>query len=135
MNPCNFAVTIGRLTKDPAIFNNSDGSKKVLLTIAAQDNFKGKDGSRGAQFVSIEALVRADKKDLGAYGYMHKGDLVNIQSSIRTNNYKDKNGEDVFSQVLFAESTTLLEGKNVTNARKAKNAVETEAEAEATPEV
>lgn len=121
INPSNFAVTIGRLTDDVKVFENSDGSKKIRFTVAASDNYKGKDGQRGSQFIPLEAFIGAGK-DLGVYGRMHKGDQVEIMSSIRNNNYTDKAGNPVYGLSIFVEQVNLLESKTVTDARAAANA-------------
>lgn len=120
----NHGVAIGRLSKDVTVFKNKDGSCKVMLTLAVQDNFTSKDGKKNSQFISLEGFIRADKaKDNnGVYDHMHKGDMIGVEYSVRTNNY-EKNGETVYGQVLFIEAVDLMESKRTTDARQAKNAV------------
>lgn len=104
----NMGIAIGRLTKDPVVFPNKDGSKKVMITLAVQDNYKAADGTRGTQFIALEAFVSNKNTGKSVYDYMHKGDKVGVEYTVRTNNYKDsKTGEDVYSQVLFIQSADL----------------------------
>lgn len=117
----NFGTVIGRLTRDVAVFPNKDGSRKVMVNVAVQDNYTGKDGKKGSQFIALEGFIRSDKKDNGVYDHMHKGDLVGIGFSVRNNNYTDKNNQNVYSQILFIENVDLMESKNVTDARQQKN--------------
>lgn len=117
----NNGTIIGRPTKDPVIFTNKDGSRKVMLSIAVQDNYTGKDGKKNTQFVSLEGFVRADKPNNGVYDIIHEGDLIGVEFSVRSNNYQ-KNGEMVYSQVLFIEGIDLLESKVITDARQARKA-------------
>lgn len=131
-NISNYGQVIGRLTKDVKIFTNSDGSRKVNLTVAAQDNFKsGKEQTKQTRFVPLEGFIRADKQGNGVYDLMSQGDLVAVQYSVRNNNYTDKNGNPVYGIVLNIEDVQLMESKSVTDARKAnKVAAAVAAEAE-----
>ena len=94
----NFGVVEGRLVREPAIFQNSDGSKKIKFTVAAQDNYKSTtpDGKKekGSQIINLEAFVPAGR-DKTVYDLMHKGDMIGAQFSVRTNNY-EKNGELIY---------------------------------------
>lgn len=116
MNQRNFGILEGRLTREPAIWTNDDGSRKIAMTIAVRDNFLS-GGERKSQFPSVEAYIPASKADNGVYDHMHKGDMVGIQYSLRTNSYKDKNGEDVYNTVIFVENVDLKESKATTDAR------------------
>lgn len=130
MNIRNFGIVKGRLTKDLVVFTNTDGSKKIMLTIAAQDNFKNKDGQRDSQFISLEAFVPAGQKNNGVFDYMEKGTEVAVEYTVRTNNYTDKNGEMVYGQVLFVQSVDLEETKASAEARRAAQAAKESTPAE-----
>ena len=106
INMKNCGTAIGRLTKDPVVFGNKDGSQKVMITLAVQDTYKAADGTRGTQFIALEAFV-SNKQTNSVYNYMHKGDKVGVNYEVRTNNYKDAKGEDVYSQVLFIQNVDL----------------------------
>ena len=121
MNIKNNGIVIGRATKDPKFFTNSDGSKKVMLTVAAQDNFRGRDNKRGTQFVPVEAFVPAGTNGLGVYDHIHAGDLIGVEYSVRSSQY-EKNGETVYSIALQVQSVDLMESKATTDARAAKKA-------------
>jgi single-stranded DNA-binding protein len=127
MNIRNNFSLIGRLTQDPTVFDNADGSKKVRFTLAAKDNFAGKDGQYGSQFIPVEAFVskeNAAKNGVGVYASMHKGDLVGVTGQIQNNNYKDKDGVDHYDLVLHIETRDLMEPKSVTDARLGARAAE-----------
>lgn len=122
MNIRNCGVVVGRLTKDPVVFTNGDGSRKIMVTVAAQDNYKNANNERGTQFVALEAFVSNKSNSLGAFDYMHKGDLVGFEYSVRSNNYTDKNGKAHYGQVLFIQSTDLMESRKAQAARATANA-------------
>lgn len=112
-------MVIGRLVREPIIYNNRGGSRKILLTVAAQDSYTGKDGKRESQFVSLEAFVRGNQRTNGVYDYINTGDLISCSYSVRNNTYTDKNGETVYGQVLLVDEVALLESKAAKEARLA----------------
>lgn len=113
----NFGVVTGRLSKGLTVNNNRDGSRKIRLIIAAQDNYVDRDGKRNSQFIELEAFIPASQETNGAYEYLDCGDMVSVGYSVRNNNYKDKNGRAVYSQVLMAEEAILLESRASKEAR------------------
>lgn len=124
-NQNNMGFVTGRLARDPQKFGpNKDGSISVRFTIMAQNNYKGKDGKRGVTAVPIEALITkpGDNGSVGVYDLIHKGDLVSVEYTITANNYKDKNGNDIYGINLLARGIELRESKRVTDARLARNA-------------
>ena len=124
LNLRNHGYGEGRLVRDPQVFENKDGSKKVKLTIAVQDNFKSKDENgkpaKGSQFIQLEAFVNSARAGSPTvYDLMHKGDMIGVQYSVRTNNYKGADGKDVFGQSLVIETVDLKETKATVAARQA----------------
>lgn len=122
LNMRNHGEAIGRLTRDPQVFPNKDGSRKVMLTVAAQDNFKNRNGERNAQYLPFEAFVAAKNANNGVYDLLHKGDLVAIQYTVKTPSYTDGNGQTQYKMALVPENVDMLESKTVTSQRAEKNA-------------
>lgn len=120
MNLRNFGQVEGRLVRDPKVFENKDGSKKIIVTLAVNNNFKSRDGEVHTQFPSLEAYLSGGKEGNGPYDYMKKGDLVGFGYSIRTGSY-EKDGETIYTQTLLIEDVDLKETK------KSKAQRETEA--------
>ena len=120
----NFQLT-GRLTQDPKVFDNADGSRKVRFTLAVKDNFQSKqaDGTmvRGSQFIPVEVFRSAEqvqKSGLGVYGLAHKGDLVTVTGQMQNNNYTGSDGVEHYEVVNRVENVELMESKSVTDARR-----------------
>lgn len=123
MNQRNFGIAEGRLTADPTIFPNKDGSKKVKVKVAVRDNYKNSKGEYGTQFLQFDGFIKKDATSDGVYAAIHQGDLVGIQYEPRTNNYEDpKTKEQVYGQVLLIQAIDLKESKSVTDARQADRA-------------
>lgn len=121
-NMRNFGIVTGRLTKDPDFHDNRDGSRKVRFTIAAQNQFADKEGKRGSQFIPLEAFLSYKQEGNGVYDYLEQGDLVSCSYTILNNNYRDKDGNMVYSLSLLVDSVTLLETKASKEARIAARA-------------
>ncbi|MGI8307036.1 single-stranded DNA-binding protein [Saccharopolyspora hattusasensis] len=115
-NPRNNGQLIGRLARDPKVFENADGSKKVLFTVYADRNYFNKQNERESDAIPVEAFVRAQVQDLGPYANIHKGDLVAIGHVLRMDHYV-KNGAEVFDLKVVAEDITFLESRTVTQTR------------------
>lgn len=127
VNPRNHGIAIGRLTRDPTVLKNVDGSHKVMFTLAVQNNFKsGPDKTKGTNFVAVEAFVSAGKEGLGVYDYMHKGDLIGVEYSVRSSSY-ERDGKTFYTQTLLVQSVDLMERKRTTDARHTKNDVKAQA--------
>lgn len=126
MNIRNQFIAIGRLVSDPTVFDNADGSKKVRFTVAAKDNFAGKDGKKDSQFLPMEVFRSAKAvtaSGLGIYANLHQGDLVAVSGQIQNNNYTDKNGDKHYELVLHVETCEFMESKTVTEQRQINRAV------------
>lgn len=136
MNIKNNFTLIGRLLADPDVFDNTNGSKKVKLTLSVKDNFKsGKDQTVGDQKLRCEAYITPEAvkaSGIGRYGLIHSGDLVAVSGSINNNDYTDKDGNAVYGIALKIENLEMMEPKSVTDARAIRKAQE-KADAAAAP--
>lgn len=118
----NYGVATGRLTADPFVYQNADGSQKVRITLAASDNYKNADGKRSTQFLPFEAFIPAER-NLGVFGMIHSGDKISVAYTVKNNNYRDKTtNEMIYGIVLQIEKISLEESKATTAARQAAKA-------------
>ena len=118
----NYGVATGRLTANPFVYQNADGSQKVRITLAASDNYKNADGKRSTQFLPFEAFIPAER-NLGVFGMIHSGDKISIAYTVKNNNYRDKStNEMIYGIVLQIEKISLEESKATTAARQAAKA-------------
>lgn len=116
-NPANNSNLIGRLAGDPKIFENTDGSKKVLFTLYADRNYLNSKGERDSDALPLEAFVPAKVNGVGPYSNIHKGDLVAVGSTLRMDTYQDASGKTVYKLKVIAEDIRFLESRSVTSAR------------------
>lgn len=141
-NPANNSNLIGRLAGDPKIFENKDGSKKVLFTLYADRNYLNSKGERDSDALPLEAFVPAKVNGVGPYSNIHKGDLVAVGSTLRMDTYQDASGKTVYKLKVIAEDIRFLESRSVTSARlntrieaaqNALQAAQAQSQAAATP--
>lgn len=129
-NPRNSGTVIGRLTKDPVVFTNQDGSKKVAFTLMSDHDYTDAQGNRGADAVPVEAFVRATTNGTGPFASIHKGDLVAVAVKLKQDRYQ-KNGVEVFELKAVVQSITFLEPRSVTQARVSERVAAAEAQNQA----
>ena len=111
MNARNNGIVMGRLTRNVSVLTNRDGSRKGFVTVAVPCSYKGKDGKRPSDFISLEGFVPASKSTNGVYDYMHKGDLVSIGYTIKSQAYTTKEGKQEYRQYLSVENVELISTK------------------------
>lgn len=120
-NLANHGSITGKLAADPIAFTNADGSKKVFVTVYAQRNYRSRDGQRQADRISLETFVAATTDGLGVFDHMHRGDLVQLGFTMRSDEYPHPTtGEIIYKQYLRIESANLLDSVTTVNARLAR---------------
>lgn len=93
-NPNNYGFASGRLVNDPKVWEN-DRTVTIKVKVALSHTRPDADGNYGSDFVEFTSFLRKDEnyKGLGVYGKIHQGDRVNLNYSLRNNNWTDANGE------------------------------------------
>ena len=123
MNLSNYGICEGRITKKPVAMDNKDGSKKVFVTLAVQDNFaSGKDKERKTQFLNLEGFVPKDRQS-SVYEKLGVGDKVAIQYRVETPSY-EKDGQTIYKTALVIENIQFKESMAEKTARQARHAAD-----------
>lgn len=119
-NAANTGTLIGRLARDPKVFNNQDGSKKVTFTIFADRDYKSRTGERLSDAIPVEVFISKDA-DFAKNPYLniHQGDLVALTTTLRMDRYTS-NGEEVFALKVVADSVKFLESRQTVQGRLAQ---------------
>ncbi len=109
----NSVCLMGRLVADPELRTTPSGVSVCSFRIAVDRNYQTKGQERQTDFINIVAW-RATADFVSRY--FHKGSMVVVQGSIRTENYTDKDGNkrSAFSvqadNVMFGESKSAAGG-------------------------
>lgn len=125
-NPSNNGNLVGRLAKDPVVNHNSDGSKKLYLTIAVQDDYKsGPNKEYATQFIDAEHFVplKLVQAGGGILPTLRQGMLVAVSTRMKSDSYTDKKtGEKKYRQYVDVVSLNKLSSKAEDEAREAAKA-------------
>ena len=108
----NKAILIGRLTADPELKQTTSGIYLVNFQIAVDRRFKGQDGERKADFITI-VCWRQQAEFVAKY--FHKGDPIGIDGSIQTRSYEDRQGNKRTAFEVVADNVFFVGGKSSGN--------------------
>lgn len=101
----NQTVLVGRLVKDPELYETDNGNKVTNITLAVPRSYKNADGEYDTDFISC-VLWKGVAEN--AHEYCHKGDLLGIKGRIQSRNIELD--EETRRQVVevVAEKVTYL---------------------------
>ena len=112
----NRVIVTGRLTKDPEIRVNGN-TTVAKFTVAAQRNFKDKDGNYGADFILCTAFGKTSEI---LEKYFHKGSLIGVTGRINTGSFTNKDGQKVFTTDVAVDSIEFIGSKAENDLAQAK---------------
>lgn len=104
----NTVVLIGRTTRDPELRRTGNGTAVTSFTLAVNRDFKTNDGQE-ADFIQCVAWKKTAEL---LEQYVHKGDRIAVNGSIRTRNYEDNHGKKVYVTEVLVNHVEFLETKN-----------------------
>lgn len=111
-NVNNYGHVEGRLTKNPRVFVNKDGSKKVMITVAVKRNYKNATTDEvDSDFIEMEGFVRAGIPGLGVFDMISARDRVGIGYTLQSQRYTNSAGQMVYKQVCRIQDVALRETK------------------------
>lgn len=88
----NNVVLTGRIVRDVELRYLQNGKGMCKFTIAVQDDYKGKDGKYGANFINVVAWGRTAEFIAEHCG--DKGLRIGVEGSLKQNTWKDKEGKN-----------------------------------------
>lgn len=122
-NPVNHGTLVGRLARDPKLFTNGDGSKKVVFTVFANRNFKNAQGEALSDAIPVEAFIpKGTDFAKTPFASIHRGDQVSLNTALRMDSYL-RDGENVYDLKVVVEGISFLESRQITQTRLAERVV------------
>ncbi|MBE6001994.1 MAG: single-stranded DNA-binding protein [Sarcina sp.] len=105
----NRSLLIGRLTRNPAVWNSHTGQAKPVakFTLAVDRRFK-KEGGQSADFIPCVAFGKLAEH---VEKYYHKGLKIAIIGHIQTGSYENKDGQRVYTVEVVADELEFAESK------------------------
>lgn len=104
----NTVVLVGRTTRDIELRRTGNGTAVASFTLAVNRDFKTNDGQE-ADFIQCVAWKKTAEL---LEQYVHKGDKIALNGSIRTRNYEDNYGKKVYVTEVLVNHVEFLETKN-----------------------
>lgn len=101
----NNVTLVGRLTRDPEIKENTDGSFRTIIDVAVNRDYKNSDGVYEADFIKCTLWngIASATKD-----YCHKGDVVGIKGKLQTRSYEDDKNEKRYVLEVIVDKVTFI---------------------------
>lgn len=103
----NAVVLVGRTTKDIELRRTASGTAVASFTLAVNRDFKTQDGE-DADFIQCVAWKKTAEL---LEQYVHKGDRIALEGSIRTRNYTGNDGRKIYVTEVLANHVEFLETK------------------------
>lgn len=104
----NQTVLVGRLVRDPELYETESGNKVTNITLAVPRSYKNSEGVYETDFINC-VLWKGIAES--ASEYCHKGDLLGIKGRIQTRTVDvDEDSRKNITEVV-AEKVTYLSSK------------------------
>jgi single-strand DNA-binding protein len=103
----NKVILIGNLGRDPEIQSFENGLKKATFTLATTETFRNKEGSK-EQHTEWHRIVLWRGLAEIAESFLKKGSQIYLEGRIRTNQWKDKDGNPKSMVEIEGTSMTML---------------------------
>jgi len=101
---------IGNLGRDPEVQTFENGLKKATFTLATTETYKSREGAREQHTEWHRIVLWRALADI-AETYLKKGNQIFLEGRIRTNQWKDKDGNPRTTVEIEGTSMTMLGGR------------------------
>jgi single-strand DNA-binding protein len=104
----NKVIIIGNLVRDPEARTTQSGISQSTFDVAVQRRYKGPDGKREADFLTVVAWRQtADFCNK----YLSKGRKVGVEGSLQKRSYKAQDGSNRYVTEIIADNVEALNGQ------------------------
>ena len=103
----NQSVIVGRLVRDPELYESENGYKVTNITLAVPRSYKNTDGEYDKDFINC-TLWRGIAEN--AAEYCHKGDLIGVKGRLQSRTIEEEERNKTVME-LVAEKVTYLSSK------------------------
>lgn len=112
----NKVLLIGNLGQDPSVRFLDNNKVVASFTLATNETYTDRNGERRTETewhtIEMWDQLARNVDNLKQKGYLKKGTQVYVEGKIRTENYKDKDGNDRVGKKIRALTLTLLGSSN-----------------------
>ena len=98
----------GRMTADPELRHTQNGVAVATFRLAVTRDFKGKDGERKADFISV-VCWRGTAEFVSRF--FQKGSLAVVEGRLQVRDYTDRDGNKRFATEVIADNVYFSESR------------------------
>ena len=99
----NNVIITGNLGRDPEIKSTNNGNRYATLSVAVSERFKDKNGQKQERVDWIKVQTWTEGIVNFCESYLEKGDSVVIQGKLKTNSWKDQQGNNRYETIVSVE--------------------------------
>lgn len=107
----NKVILIGNLGSDPEVRYMSNGFAVAKINIATTNFWKDTQTGENQEKTEWHRVVLYNRLGEITKEYLHKGSKVYIEGSLRTNKWKDQDGNDRYVTEIIANNMQMLTSK------------------------
>ena len=107
MASVNKVFVLGNLARDPEVRYTPSGAAVCTVGVATNRTWKDKFGEKQEE-VEFHRVVFYDRLAEIAGEYLAKGEPCYVEGRLKTRKWQDKDGKDVYTTEIIAESLQLL---------------------------
>ena len=104
----NQAVLVGRLVRDPELYETENGRKVTHITLAIPRSYKNINGEYQTDFIDCILWQGVAESTVE---YVKKGDLIGIKARIQSRNITDEDEKKKTIMEIIADKVTFLSSK------------------------
>jgi len=105
----NQSVIVGRLVKDPELYETENGNKVTSITLAVPRSYKNVDGEYETDFIPC-TLWKGIAEN--AVEYCHKGDLLGVKGRLQSRTIEEEEKNKTIMEFVAEKVTYLSSKKN-----------------------
>ncbi len=110
MASINKVILIGNLGKDPEVRYTPGGAAVANFTIATNENWTNKEGSREER-TEWHRIVAWGKIAELCGEYLSKGRTIYVEGRLQTRKWQDKDGQEKYTTEIVAQTVQFLGGR------------------------
>ena len=104
----NKVILVGNLGRDPEVRSTQGGASVCTLSVATAERQKGRDGEWEDHTEWHRVVVFGQTAD-ACTRFLQKGSKVYVEGKLRTNKWKDKDGQDRYTTEVIAFEVKFLD--------------------------
>jgi single-strand DNA-binding protein len=103
-------IGVGNLTRDPEVKYMPNGEAVTNCSIACNEKWKAKDGSKQEKVEYINLTFYRRLAEV-AGEYLKKGSMIYVEGKLATRKWQDKEGKDRYTTDIIVGEMQMLGGK------------------------